>query len=432
MSVSYFCALVLFLVLVDGRNVNVLRKRDLGIRNECARLHLELLVSPLVGKGVIRRLELQWEYAPAKSGDWIGVFATDPLAPRHYGNLPPLLDAITVDSVHGWANSTVFEQHIEPEFLGYYGRCLNYYAAYLDSENRILTATCLRVEPNWMWNLKQEIGPRRLRQIFIPGTHDSSAYGEYNENVGDTIVKKYSITQDEDVLGQLIYGARYIDLRVGYYGSNREPWWGNHGMVKLHPIRVIFRDLKEFLNSTQEIVILDIQEFPVGFGKDLTVHQLFVQFLEEELGDYTTPPALGWDTTLDAIWRTGRRLIIGYDHVEMVSQSTFLWPAVQQRWGNVRTLPDLYVYLSGVIERPPQAAWSAMAELTPSTLDVILDRLKGLRAMAESVNHNVTDWFREGNWQPKTNVVAVDFIRNTGIVRAAIEYNKFQGQCQRY
>ena len=72
-----------------------------------------------------------------------------------------------------------------------------------------------------------------------------------------------------------------------------------------------------------------------------------------------------------------------------------------------------------------------MAELTPSTLDVILDRLKGLRVMAETVNHNVTDWFREANWQPKTNVVSVDFIRNTGIVRAAIEYNKFQGQCQR-
>lgn len=115
-----------------------------------------------------------------------------------------------------------------------------------------------------MWNLKQEIGPRRLRQIFIPGTHDSSAYGEYNENAGDTLVKKYSITQDEDVLGQLIYGARYIDLRVGYYSSNREPWWGNHGVVRLHPIRVIFNDLKEFLNNTQEIVILDIQEFPVG------------------------------------------------------------------------------------------------------------------------------------------------------------------------
>lgn len=55
----------------------------------------------------------------------------------------------------------------------------------------------------------------------------------------------------------------------------------------------------------------------------------------------------------------------------------------------------------------------------------------GLRVMAESVNHNVTAWFRETNWQPNTNVVAIDFIRNSGIVRAAIEYNKYLGSCLR-
>lgn len=81
---------------------------------------MEILVSPLVGKGVLRRLELQWEYAPAQSGDWIGVFATDPLDPRYYGNLPPLLDAISINEPDGWANTTVFENHIDPEYLGFH------------------------------------------------------------------------------------------------------------------------------------------------------------------------------------------------------------------------------------------------------------------------------------------------------------------------
>lgn len=62
-----------------------------------------------------------------------------------------------------------------------------------------------------MWNLKPEIGPRRLRQIFIPGTHDSSAYGEYNENVGDTLVKKYSITQ---VFKKLSFVKKYTITQV--------------------------------------------------------------------------------------------------------------------------------------------------------------------------------------------------------------------------
>lgn len=70
--------------------------------------------------------------------------------------------------------------------------------------------------------------------------------------------------KDENVLGQLLYGIRYIDLRVGYYPDNREPWWGNHGIAKVHPLRIILKEIKEFLDNTQEIVLLDVQEFPVG------------------------------------------------------------------------------------------------------------------------------------------------------------------------
>lgn len=74
-------------------------------------------------------------------------------------------------------------------------RCLGYYAAYLDQTNRTLAATCLRSEPTWMWDIRPEIGDKRIRSVFIPGSHDSAAYGEHDENLGDTRIKKYSITQ---------------------------------------------------------------------------------------------------------------------------------------------------------------------------------------------------------------------------------------------
>jgi hypothetical protein len=64
-----------------------------------------------------------------------------------------------------------------------------------------------------------------------------------------------------------------------------------------------------------------------------------------------------------------------------------------------------------------------MSELTPDTWDVISDKYKGLRRMADSVNRNVTQWFR-GDWGRICNAVAVDFIRSTGIVEAAIRWNK--------
>ncbi|KAK6625146.1 hypothetical protein RUM43_005437 [Polyplax serrata] len=423
-GLSLLC--MLLCTLVD-HGESALRKRDLGVRDGCQRLHLEILVSPLVKRGIVRRLEVQWEYAPNNPGDWIGLFRSDPLENTNgKGYLAPI-EKIHVTRVHGWANTSIFEEHVEPENLGFHGRCLSYYAAYHDNLNQTLAVTCLRTEPTWMWNLREEIGSRRLRHVFIPGTHDSAAYGEYDENVGDTRIKKYSITQDESILAQLIYGARYIDLRVGYYGANNEPWWANHGVVRIHPLRVVLKDIREFLKNTNEIVILDVQEFPVGFVSQ-DVHLSLVNLLYSELGDLAAPP-LGWDSTFDQVWKTNRRLIIGYDRREIVERSKFLWRPVQQKWGNVQTLNNLHSYLAGLIERPPLAMWSAMAELTPTALDIILDRLKGLRVMAESVNHNVTEWFRRKDWQPKSNIVTVDFIRNTGIIRAAIEWNKHQGHC---
>lgn len=54
---------------------------------------------------------------------------------------------------------------------------------------------------------------------------------------------------------------------MGYYGANNEPWWANHGVVRIHPLRVVLKDIREFLKNTNEIVILDVQEFPVGKEK---------------------------------------------------------------------------------------------------------------------------------------------------------------------
>lgn len=67
----------------------------------------------------------------------------------------------------------------------------------------------------------------------------------------------------------------------------------------------------------------------------------------------------------------------------------------------------------------PQAA---MAELTPGKWDVFLDSKGGLRAMADHVNHNVTEWFRT-DWGLHCHVVAVDFVRSSGLVNAAIDWN---------
>jgi len=70
--------------------------------------------------------------------------------------------------------------------------------------------------------------------------------------------------QDVDVLAQLIYGVRYLDIRVGHYPNTDSVWWANHGVYRSVPMQNVMSQVKTFLDNTNEIVIFDIQEFPVG------------------------------------------------------------------------------------------------------------------------------------------------------------------------
>lgn len=64
-----------------------------------------------------------------------------------------------------------------------------------------------------------------------------------------------------------------------------------------------------------------------------------------------------------------------------------------------------------------------MAELTPKTWDVIVNKYGGLRKMADRVNWRVSQLYMNelGN---NANIVAVDFYRGTTIVEIALDYNR--------
>lgn len=161
--------------------------------------------------------------------------------------------------------------------------CYNFwYSLVIDGE--IVYSGCMRTNAYWMHEMKADIGDRKFRELFIPGTHDSASY-KYNFDPTrmETLVTRYSLTQDDDIISQLIHGIRYIDLRIGYYRSNDEKFWANHGISRLHPLSEVLRQVKEFVEATNEIVILDFQEFPVGFGRGTEVHKQLAFFLFQQV-----------------------------------------------------------------------------------------------------------------------------------------------------
>jgi hypothetical protein len=153
------------------------------------RLQVSVIVSPVPKDNIARRLILSWENASPVSGDWIGLFNEEPT------NLSIPLYVVQPQNPSGWAETESHETATSSHVLGYSKECLGFWAAYKNSNNNTLASSCLHTEPTWMFDLKTELSPLLLRQIFLPGTHDSGAYDKYNSSSANNLVVKYTITQ---------------------------------------------------------------------------------------------------------------------------------------------------------------------------------------------------------------------------------------------
>lgn len=63
-----------------------------------------------------------------------------------------------------------------------------------------------------------------------------------------------------------------------------------------------------------------------------------------------------------------------------------------------------------------------MAELTPTTWDVLTDKWGGLRRVADNSNRQISKWYAD-DWFMSANIVAVDFYRGTNLMETAIYSN---------
>lgn len=149
--------------------------------------------------------------------------------------------------------------------MDYVEKCYGYWFYYVNANGEKLTSGCYSTHPTWMNDSREKIKDLKFRQLFIPGTHDSGSYrNDLRLLENETIVTKYAYTQDDNIKNQLIHGIRYLDIRIGYYRQESNKFWVNHGIYKMNPLVDVLQQVKDFVEATNEIVIFDIQEFPVG------------------------------------------------------------------------------------------------------------------------------------------------------------------------
>ncbi|XP_043521310.1 PI-PLC X domain-containing protein 1-like [Frieseomelitta varia] len=376
-----------------------------------------ILISPTISRSKIREIEIYWNNVNITPGDELALFEQDSTGVQR------VIYRVIPNGRSGFQKTGVLAEYIPSSNLSFVKKCIKYELAWL-TDKKIKKMECLKTQPNWMKERKDILGPLKMKQIFLPGTHNSAIYDENDKRT--SIISNLAVTQDLDILGQLIHGVRYLDIRVAYYPDTKEIWWTNHGpFYRSVSLKTVIDQVKKFLDNTEEIVIMDIREFPIGFDK-ISVHHKLVSYLENEFRNYFLPNNYGWNITLNEIWFFRKRLIIGYENMEIVKSRTNVWPCVLHQWGDVKSTEKLYQYLykietsnrnSTIIPR------SAMAELTSDFKHILFNRLRNLREMAHKVNLNVTNWYST-IWQYTANIVSVDFVRSTDIVEIAIKSNE--------
>lgn len=225
--------------------------------------------------------------------------------------------------------------------------CYGYWIYMIDANGTVLTKNCWKAHPRWMNELRDE-DPRikdvKMRNLFIPGSHDS---GSYKYTFTENLLTKYSVTQDDDIRMQLMHGIRYLDLRIGHYRQGQHAFYIVHSVVKFQPLIDVLDAVKSFVDETNEIVIIDFQEFPVGFHPNANeIHQKLVQFIYDHMKDHLVEPFGTWDVSLNDVWEKRGNVIIGYDKPGIQFENReILWQSVEHFWPNKADVPSLVKYL---------------------------------------------------------------------------------------
>lgn len=420
MIVSLFLLLITdWTVAKSVDNLSLRATADTDCWEDRSELQIFLTVSSLasINHSVVtkRQLELNWKVKSPKSKDIVALYD---LHPHEYSYLP--LDFVYVaDHPSGYYRTkTELPTYTFTKENITYG-CLDFYIAYI-SEDKIVKVNCLKTRPNWMIENREYIDNFTLLDIMIPGTHDSGSYSSFPYSYHSKIFSSFIYTQEETIFNQLVYGIRYLDLRVM---ESHGRFIIDHGFFETgNTLEEVLSDVRDFVNATQEIVILDFHKHPLNFQQ-----KRLVKYVKNMLNLYLIPNKNS--LKIGDIFDSPHRILLSFN--DPAVSDPYIWPFTCQIWGDVTKVDDLKLFFERFYNSStiPSFLWSSMAELTPNLKFIIEHGNEGLRVLADFVNRNVTQWFSR-KWGMWSNIVATDYFLGNDIVSVAIDINRKKTGCQ--
>lgn len=292
---------------------------------------------------------------------------------------------------------------------------------------------------SWMGALYLNAQQVRLRDVIIPGTHDSATSGMTDDNgyaqdtpakIGHHTVYLWSKAQTYGMYDQLSRGIRYVDLRVE---KNKWGWMTFHGLTSDMLTQVIDEIGKFAKEHPREIVLVDFQTF-VHF--DTAEHDKLAQYLRDHK---TLGPRIAWGDFFDAkvsfeaLWKADRNVILLSD---LAMSPGLFWPrsVLQSPWPNTRHTEKVKAFLlSGICSRPANGFYVSQAIVTPDAAMFVGGIFKGILSLFDMavkwMNPELDRLIPNLNDQARTcgrtlNIVIVDFFERSDLVDSCLYLNR--------
>ena len=296
---------------------------------------------------------------------------------------------------------------------------------------------------SWMENLPNEKQLSPLKDLVIPGSHDSGTFSlDKNMEIGPDepnlirkfgklvkpVVYNWSVTQSMTIYEQLRSGIRYLDLRVAYRTADKTIRV-LHGLFGWTIDQVLDEVNRFVANYPKEIVILDFNHF---YKMDQAAHKTLADTLDASFSKILRAPGRqGPNVTLQEMWGNEEKVIIIYHDYDVVDTYPCFWPPhlICSPWPNTDDTNQLLEILNKQSEASSvseDALQVTQALLTPQNSTIgkhVTSTLKDV--LASKCNRQVTEWLKtlRGTKSHKFNIIIADFVELSGFIPTVISLN---------
>ncbi|CAH1243756.1 PLCXD3 [Branchiostoma lanceolatum] len=311
--------------------------------------------------------------------------------------------------------------------------------------------SCLHTRlANWMADLPPNLYNAPLRNLAIPGTHDSASFyldktsdlspgedpkiksiidalaklGQPFEQIGKDVVYNWAVTQNLCFTEQLNNGVRYFDLRVAM-GKTDNSLYFVHGLYGSKVQSTLLEIAQWLISHPKEVVLLDFQHLYSidGTQIDYSTLKRLIAILKETFSSKLCPPSIvpnPVDVTLANLWDNQHqviaRVLYSYkNEMQQKSAERILWGSnvIDSPWRNTPDINTLMKFLDKQV-RDESKFFVSQAILTPDT-DTIEGNLFGSlkSVLATPVMPHILKWLN-GKWSGSdhhgVNIVIADFV----------------------